>query len=54
MTLVVISVDRQDLPEHTDEQFELWVKYQVGALGGITLDNPLHDIDIEAEVKEIG
>lgn len=54
MTLVVISIDRDKLPKCTDEQFEAWVKYQVSALGGISFDNPLHDMDIEAEVREVG
>lgn len=54
MTLVVISINRKSLPEHTDEEFEAWVKYQVGELGGIRMKNPLHDIDMEADVKEIG
>ena len=53
MSLVVISVDREKLPEHTQEQFEEWVKFNVGALGGISAKNPLHDIDIEARVQEI-
>lgn len=54
MALVVISIDRDRLPEHTDEQFEAWVKFQVGALGGISMDNPLHDLDMEASVREFG
>lgn len=54
MTLVVISVDREKFPEHTDEEFAAWVKYQVGDLGGVDMINPLYELDLEAEVKEIG
>ena len=54
MSLVVISIDRTKLPEHTDEEFEAWVKFCVGHLGGIPNDNPLSDYDIDATVKEIG
>ena len=54
MTLIVISVKRDDLPEHTDKEFESWINYQVGALGGITMDNPLFNIDMEAKVEEWG
>jgi hypothetical protein len=54
MALVVISVDRSKLPEHTDQQFDDWVKYCVGELGGISMDNPLHECDLEATVRECG
>lgn len=53
MSLVVISIDREKLPEHTQEQFEEWVKFQVGHLGGMEMSNPLHVFDLEAEVMEI-
>lgn len=53
MALVVISIDRDDLPSHTDEQFEEWVKYQVGHRGDISIDNPLSDQDIDGYVREI-
>lgn len=53
MALVVISIDREKLPEHTNEDFEQWVKYQIGELGGISMDNPLWDLDMEAQVREI-
>lgn len=52
-TRVVLSVDRTALPPHTDEQFEEWVKFNVCQLGGISMNNPLSDIDMEARVKEI-
>lgn len=54
MTLVVISVDREHLPSHTEEEFEAWVRYQVGDTGGLKMPNPLADIDMDAEVREIG
>jgi len=53
MALVVISINRTELPEHTDEQFAEWVEFNVGHAGGISNDNPLHDLDMEARVREI-
>lgn len=53
MALVVISVDRAKLPDHTDEQFEEWVMFCVGQRGGISMGNPLCDLDLEARVREI-
>ena len=52
MALVVLSIDRSKLPKHSDDEFEAWVKYQVGELGGISMQNPLHDLDMEATVRE--
>jgi len=54
MTLIVISVDRENLPAHTDQEFEEFVRFQVGDRGAISLSNPLNNISMEAEVKEIG
>ena len=54
MALVVISIDRSKLPHHTDEQFEEWVKFCIGERGGIQMSNPLHDMDLDALVREIG
>ena len=54
MALIVISVDRDKLPEHTDEEFKEWIEFEVRHMGYIPLSNPLYDIDLEAEVKEIG
>lgn len=54
MSLVMISVDRDKLPPHTDKEFEEWIKYQVGQFGGMKADNPLADYDLEAIVREIG
>ena len=53
MALVVISIDRDKFPNHTDAQFKEWVEYKVGQGGGISLKNPLHEYDIEATVREI-
>ena len=40
---------RVDAPcECTDEQFKEWVEYSVGYRGGISIDNPLHQYDLEA------
>ncbi len=54
MALVVISVSREDLPPHTDKEFEDWIKYNVGHNGGISMDNPLHDEPLDAYVREVG
>lgn len=54
MSLVTISIDRSKLPPHTDEEYEAWVKFEVGEIGSISRANPLSNIDIEAEVREIG
>lgn len=53
MALVVMSIDRESLPQHSAEQFEEWVKFCVGELGGISMENPLSDYDITAKVREI-
>lgn len=34
--------------ECTDEQFEEWVEYCLGYTGGISMDNPLCEYDLEA------
>lgn len=52
MALVVISIDRDQLPPHTDMQFEEWVKFCVGDTGEISTENPLHDLDMTAVVRE--
>lgn len=39
------------LPSHTDDQFEEWVEFNVGHRGGLSEDNPLADIDMEARVR---
>jgi len=52
MALVVMSIDRDKLPAHTNEQFEEWVMFQVGQRGSVSMENPLHDLDMEATVRE--
>ena len=52
MSLVTISIDREKLPRHTNEEFEEWVRFQVGERGGMSVNNPI-DTDIEAVVKGI-
>ena len=54
MSLVVISIDRGKLPEHTQEEFEEWVKYEVGDTPEMNMTNPLVMECFEADVKEIG
>ena len=54
MALVVISIDRDDLPKHTDKQFEEWVKYEVGHSASLPIDNPMTDRNIDGYVREIG
>lgn len=53
MTLVTISIDRSKLPPHTDEEFWAWVGFELGQIGSISRANPLANIDIKAEVREI-
>ncbi len=53
MTLIVITVDRDLLPEHTDEQFEEWLRFEIGDRGEMSAENPLTQ-DLEAELKEWG
>ena len=49
MAIVEISIDRGQLPEHTDEQFEEWVNFCIGATGDISFRNPLHAHDMTAD-----
>lgn len=53
MALVVLQIDEQSLPEHTKEEFEIWIKFCAGDIGGIPLSNPLCDVELTATVKEI-
>lgn len=32
----------------TDEQFNEWAKFCLGYNGGISIENPLHEYDLEA------
>jgi hypothetical protein len=53
MALIVISVDREKLPPHTDAEFEEWVRFEVGDTGSIDTKNPLIQEGLEAGVCEI-
>ncbi|WP_156133227.1 hypothetical protein [Lacinutrix sp. Hel_I_90] len=35
--------------ECTDEQFTEWIYYSTGYLGSISIDNPLHEYDMDAD-----
>lgn len=50
--LVTINIDRNSLPPHTDEEFEEWVKFEIGEIGGMNADNPLQQ-DLEACIETI-
>ncbi|MEW5056529.1 MAG: hypothetical protein AB1Y25_02805 [Cycloclasticus sp.] len=52
MALVVISIDRDKLPEHSDEQFEEWVRFEVGDRGDMSAANPIQE-SLSADVREI-
>lgn len=32
----------------TEEQFQAWIEYCVGYSGEVSMDNPLHEYDMEA------
>lgn len=53
MALVVISINEDELPPHTKEEFEEWVRFCVGDRGGIPMANPLHEYDMTATVREV-
>ena len=53
MALVVISIDRDKLPEHTDEEFEQWVIFKVGDFVSLSREHPLLHFDLDATVREI-
>ncbi len=46
-TSVTFKIDRDKLPQHTNEEFEAWIKYVIGSRGGINMENPLHDQDLD-------
>lgn len=54
MALVVISVDRDTLPSHTDAEFREWIAYSVGESHCIDIGNPLRGEVLDAKVREIG
>ena len=39
--------------ECTDEQFQEWCEFCLGYICSISLDNPLHEYDLEATYVEI-
>ena len=41
MSLIVLSVDRDKLPQHTYSEYVAWVNYQVGNSCELSLENPL-------------
>jgi len=40
--------------ECTDEQFTEWVEFCLGSRGSMSIDNPLHEYDIEAKDVCVG
>ncbi|GLQ31643.1 hypothetical protein [Litoribrevibacter albus] len=54
MALVVLSVDRDLLPPHTDEDFEDWLRFKTGDKNWMRGENPLIDEDLKSEIREIG
>lgn len=50
MIQVVMRVDEEKLPPHTREEFEEWVEYSVGHRACISVENPLHEFGMVAEV----
>ena len=54
MALIVISVDREKLPKHTDEEYRDWVRFSLHERRMIGMENPLFGIQFKAEVKEWG
>jgi hypothetical protein len=53
MALIVINVDRDKLPPHTDEEFEEWVRFEINDNGSISTKNALWKQELEARVREI-
>ena len=53
MSMVVISITTSNMPMHTKDDFEEWVKFNVGHSGRISNKNPLADYPIEAIVREV-
>jgi len=39
--------------ECTDEQFKEWCEYSLGYIGGISMENPLHEYELEATYVDI-
>ena len=53
MAIVSLEIDRDALPQHTDEQFEEWVMFCIGQRGGIEMTNPMSDMDMDARVRSV-
>jgi len=51
---VTIEIDRDDLPTHTDDEFEEWVRFCVGYQADIDSTNPLSDMDMTAQAVMVG
>ncbi len=54
MERVTIEIDRNDLPPHTDDEFEEWVRFCVGYQADIDSTNPLSDMDMTAQAVMVG
>lgn len=54
MERVTIEIDRDDLPTHTDDEFEEWVRFCVGYQADIDSTNPLSDMDMTAQSVMVG
>ena len=52
MALIVISIDRDKLPNHTEDELLEWVRYEIGETSGVHISNPLSNEDLQAEVRE--
>ncbi len=52
MARFTIEIDTEALTDHTDKQLEEWVEFNIGARGGISMDNPLNIDDLAATVVE--
>lgn len=47
MTKAITIVVKSPI-ECTDAQFEEWVKFELGYTGGMSIENPLHEHELEA------
>ena len=54
MTEIVINVDRDKLPKHTDKEFDEWIRFEIGDTHVMSMVNPLADDDLEAKLEEWG
>ena len=44
---ISIVVDEARLPRHTREQLREWLRFKLGVMGSMAVDNPLADCDLE-------